>query len=252
MSPGYGKLLVQKRALIVLTNVAKLPGKCGDDVCFTGFDARAVAYLWRLLEVQNFYQIDYCTPEGGPAPLDPKSTEESRDDPIVQLFLQNKTLVDTFQNTISAKNIIENMVEYSLIGLVGAHGALIDVAASKDIAKLVTTVYGQKGLICALGHGLSGALGSAMPLGSLLGVPLLKGKKVCSSTRSEDEQQMVQVPYFLDERLMALGAWVLNKAPFEVNVCVDYGNDEVGQIVTGQNTASVPAWIELLETLIIQ
>lgn len=252
MAPSCKKSLVQKRALIVLTNISKLPGKDAADVCFTGFDARAVAHLWSLLKVRNFYQIDYCTPEGGPAPLDPRSADESKDDPIVQSFLQNKTLVDTFQDTMSAKSIVESMTEYSLIGLVGAHGALIDVAASQDIAKLVTIVYEQNGLICAIGHGLCGALCSQTSLTSFPGIPLLKEKKVTSSTRSEDEQQTAHVPFFLDERLMALGAWVLNKGPFEINVCIDYGNDETGKIVTGQNTASVPAWIELIETLIIQ
>lgn len=235
----------RKKALIILTNISKLPCKKNPEVThFTGFDARAVAHLWNLLIIRNFYQIDYCTPEGGHAPLDPKSAEDSRDDPVVQAFLQNKSLVDEFQETMPAKLIVEDLsIEYSLVALVGAHGALVDLATSTDVCKIITRIYEQGGLVCAIGHGLAGAIGS-----SISGIPFLKGKKVTCSTRTEDEQLNVQVPFFLDERLMAIGAWVINKGPFEINVCVDDDEDKNnGRIISAQNTASVPAWIELLE-----
>src|SRR5580692_6333448 len=92
-----------KRILCILTNtwtLSKSP-RATEDLATnrTGFDVKAVAYIWEFLKEKHQYDIHFVTPSGGEAPMDPRSVEEGQRDTVVQKFLKDRSFVDQFKNT---------------------------------------------------------------------------------------------------------------------------------------------------------
>lgn len=225
-----------KKALVVLTNTR------------TGFDLKAVSYLWNAISKEHHCTIDFSTPKGGEAPMDPCAAEESRQDEIVQEFLSNKDLVEKFRETEYVEQVSSD--NYCAIFLVGAHGCLFDFTEHSTLGSIVSDVYKNGGIVGTVGHGISGCLTAKKPSSSPSPpsgkhvMPeegsFLSGRQVACPSRAEDEHMLSEkesIPYYIDEKLVSIGACLYNKGPFEVNVCRDE------RLYTAQNTQSVPEWV---------
>jgi len=250
-----------RKILVVLTNTStlrKTTGRTepmtGNPETRTGFDVKPVAYIWECLHKQRRMTVDFCTPEGGCAPMDPQSAELCHDDQIVQEFLKDRNVIDMFKDTTCITNIMPE--EYCAVILPGSHGALCDFPKNTTLTNVLTCVYcNQNGMIATIGHGIAGLLSmctrmdktttsctrmETTTIGS--GTPFLKGKKVTCFTNDEEKKIGYEktVPFMLEDKLKELGAIVFNKGPFETNVCIDE------RLITAQNMKSTKEWLNMI------
>lgn len=173
--------------------------------------------------------------------MDPRSLQLSESDEVVQKFLKDRSFVDRFKNTEKAKEILEEHHEYCAVFIPGSHGVLMDVPYCHELSLVICKIYEKDGCIATLGHGVAGLLNVPAPksLSSASKEYLISGKKVCCSTKEEEQKLNMekQLPYFLEEKLRDRGAKLENKGPFEINVVRDE------RLITAQNNQSAKEWI---------
>jgi len=241
MSPSANDLTKGKKILVVLTNTSTLRSQESSEHR-TGFDVKAVAYIWDAFHKKKRLSVEFTTPRGGAAPMDPKSMELSEDDPIVQEFLNDRTVLDQFKDTDKIDELRPE--NYCAVFLPGTHGALIDFPNCQTLATFVTKVYQNNGLIATIGHGIAGLLSAKYRTGSGreeegTDQPFLKGKKVTCFTKEEEKKIGYEksLPFMIEEKVKELGAKLENKHPFESNVVTDQ------RLITAQNMQSTKEWI---------
>lgn len=212
-----------------------------DETSRTGFDVKAVAYIWEFLKEKHHYDIHFVTPSGGEAPMDPRSVEEGERDSVVQKFLKDRSFVDQFKNTDKLTTRLR-MEDYTAVFIPGSHGVMLDLPEHRELNEVICKIYEeQEGCIATLGHGIAGLLNvpSENPSPASSMDYLLKNKRVCFSTAEEDKKLQVekQLPYCLEDKIKHRGAKIQNKGPFEVNVVTEE------RLITAQNTQSAKEWI---------
>lgn len=247
------ELKKSKKILVLLTNQSTLtpshrrPTESTDSSSMaspesrTGFDVKAVAYIWEFLKEKHGYELHFCTPSGGEAPMDPRSVEIGQSDEVVQKFLKDRSFVDQFKNTERPNRLRPE--EYCAVFIPGSHGVMIDMPHCHELSQLISKIYvEQKGCIATLGHGIAALLNvpaESTSASSGTTTSILKNMRVCFSTAEEDKKLHVEknLPYCLEEKIREKGAKIENKGPFEVNVVKD------GRLLTAQNTQSAKEWI---------
>lgn len=268
-TPEFAK---NKQIIVVLTNASALHGRSNvsnleiADANRTGYDIRAVAYIWEILIRRHNLSVIFTSPKGGPVQIDPRSIELTQDDKIVRQFMEDRSLMDTFKNTVKIDELLKKVTttsttnssseEYCAILLVGNHGALIDFPESSALPKIATCIYQHGGYICTIGHGICGLLKakrSEASSASFLsrasdilsgnsasaGEYFLKGKRVACPTREEEEKLKIKerLPFILQEKCEELGCKLELKDPFVPNVVKDE------RLITAQNSESTHHWI---------
>jgi putative intracellular protease/amidase len=225
-------LSASERILIVVTNHQDL----GDTGNRTGYYLSEVAHPWQVFTDAG-YRVEFASPEGGYAPMDPKSFD--LEDPINAAFWET---LEAVEGVVATQSLAEvDASDYRAIFFAGGHGTMWDFAESDVIARQVSALYGNGGVVGAVCHGPAALIGVEVD-----GRALVAGRRVTGFTNEEEAavQLTETMPFLLETRLRELGADFEPAANFAKNVVVD------GRLVTGQNPASATgaaqAIVELL------
>jgi putative intracellular protease/amidase len=209
------------RILFVVTN----HGKLGDTGKETGYFLREVSYPYKTL-TESGYEIDFVSPKGGAAPMDPISKD--LDDEVNKNFVENKEIMTGLQNTLAPGAV--DPANYIAIFYVGGHGTMWDLPDCEALAQIAIAIYERGGAIGAICHGPAGLVNMKLSEGSYL----VDGKRVASFTDEEEHAVELEnvVPFLLASKLQERGAVQTKADNFKPHVEVD------GRLVTGQNPPS--------------
>jgi putative intracellular protease/amidase len=224
-----------KKILIVLTNHDTL----GDSGKPTGYWLSEVSHFYDVV-ARAGYEVDFVTPRGGKAPLDPISVKLN--DPVNREFMENSKLMARLDNTLSPNEV--QWEDYAAVYYVGGHGPIWDVATDEKIAEIAGRILENNGVISAVCHGSAGLLN----IRDSKGEPLLKGKKITGFSNLEERlvRKSKWVPYLLESELKQRGAEYTKALPGFTHVEVS------GRVVTGQNPRSAKAVAEEVVRLLDQ
>lgn len=228
-----------KRALIVLTSVGAFPAEAGAQAGRkTGFymDEMATPY-WALRD--SGAVVGIASIAGGEPPADPGSMgEEGNRKPAVQRFLDDSAAMAALRDTIAIADV--DPEAYDLIFLPGGHGTMWDFRQSDDLARIVGRMFDRNAIIGAVCHGPAGLIAAK----AADGTPIVQGLRVNSFTDAEERAVELTdiVPFLVETSLRENGAIFEGTDNFASHAVRD------GNLVTGQNPASVKAVAELLVT----
>jgi len=212
------------RILFVLTSNSEL----GDTGKKTGYYLSEVTHPLEVL-TEAGYTVDFVSPQGGPAPMDPGSRD--MDDEANQNFLGSEQWQRAIDNTRQPEDI--NPEDYDAIFFAGGHGTMWDLPGSDALAELTAKIYENDGVVGAVCHGPAGLVNVKLSNGEYL----VKDKHVASFT--DDEEKTVEldsvVPFLLESKLTERGAKHSKADVFQPHVATD------GRLVTGQNPQSAKA-----------
>jgi putative intracellular protease/amidase len=206
--------------LVVVTSHAQL-GTTGQK---TGFwlEELAVPYL-ELTRAGATVTI--ASPAGGRPPADPKS--ESAPNADVAAFLADPAAAAALANTV---RLADATGPWDAILVAGGHGAMWDLAASPELATLLSRTFAAGGVVAAVCHGPAALVGALAPDGT----PLVAGRRVAGFSNEEEAAvELTSVmPFLLETRLRELGARYERGPLWQPYAVRD------GKLVTGQNPAS--------------
>lgn len=196
----------------------------GDRGKQTGFHLAEVTHPWSVLADAGF-EIDFASPKGGKAPIDPGSLD--KDDETNVRFLEDSNASQKIEHTSKVSEIAPD--DYEAIYFPGGHGTMWDFPEA-EVGKLAAQAYEAGKIVAAVCHGPAALVNASLKDGT----PLVSGKTVSAFT--DEEERAVEldsvVPFLLASRLKELGATHEKADNFKKSVSVDE------RLVTGQNPAS--------------
>ncbi|GAW33706.1 molecular chaperone Hsp31 and glyoxalase 3 [Roseovarius sp. A-2] len=213
------------RILMILTSCDKM----GQDGAPTGFywEEMAIPY-WTFRDAG--YEVDLASPLGGQSPADPSSDDDpaARSDAVTR-FVEDTHAMQALSDTAAVSKV--DASRYDAVFLPGGHGTMWDLRQTPAVAKAVSTIYENGGVVGAVCHGPAGLIEATLSDGT----PLIKGRRINGFTNSEERAAGLSdvVPYLLEDALRKQGA------EFECGVedfCGFALRDD--RIVTGQNPDS--------------
>ncbi len=227
----------ERKILFVLTGHDRL-GPAGDDsVPKTGFHLAEAALPWAVLTEAGFC-VDFVTPAGGPAPIDPSSRET--DNPDAARFLDDDRVKRMLENTSALHDV--SLEDYDAIYFPGGHGTMWDLPGNEAVQDAVRSLYENGRVVAAVCHGPAALVNVKLSDGSWL----VAGKTV--SVFTDEEERSVDkdsvVPFLLASKLGERGATIAKADNFQSSVSVD------GRLVTGQNPASARELGERIRDLV--
>lgn len=207
------------RVLFVLTSHDRKGSKP------SGFFLSEATHPHRLLADAG-YQIDFVSPKGGKAPLDPDSLD--LDDLTNAKFWNDPVLRGAVEHTKRPTDVSAG--DYAGIFFAGGHGAMWDLPDDADLAALTASIYEHGGVVGAVCHGPAALVNVKRSDGEYL----VKDMFVAAFTNDEEREVGLErvVPFLLADRLVERGAHHDAAPNFQIKVCVS------GRLVTGQNPAS--------------
>jgi len=219
--PSSAPKASDRKVLIVLTNHAQL-GNTGQ---LTGFYLSEASHPYAAF-TRSGYQVDFVSPTGNAAPIDPKSLDMS--DPLNRQFVDNAAVMAKVQDPLSPAEV--NPGDYQAIFFAGGHGVMWDLPNDSAMAQLTAKMYEQGAVVGAVCHGPAALVNVKLSNGTYL----VAGKTVAAFTNEEEEAVgLTQVmPFLLESTLIERGARHTEAANFQPHVAVS------GRLVTGQNPAS--------------
>jgi putative intracellular protease/amidase len=213
----------QKKVLFVLTSHDKL----GNTDEKTGFwlEEFAAPYYYLL---DKGVKITVASPEGGKAPVDPRSKAEASQTDATRRFSKDENVQKIINNTVKLENV--KAEEFDAVFYPGGHGPLWDLAEDETSIALIESFNKQKKPMAFVCH----APAVLKEVKDTKGDPLVKGKKVTGFTNEEEEGVNLTdvVPFLLEKTLKKKGGIFTSVANWNVNVVQD------GNLITGQNPAS--------------
>ncbi len=222
-----------KAILLVLTNHAEL----GDSGKLTGFYLSEAAHPYEVFTA-NGNPVTLASPEGGFAPLDPKSLElkDEANAAFWKKFGNGDMDKPGAEKTVALSEV--DPKDYGAIFFAGGHGAMWDFPDSEPLKKVTVSIYENNGSVGAVCHGPAALVNVKLSDGSLL----ISGKTTAVFTNSEEKAVNLTetVPFLLQTTFEKAGATVETAKDFSKNAVRD------GRLVTGQNPASAKKAAELL------
>jgi putative intracellular protease/amidase len=172
------------------------------------------------------HPIDFVSPKGGQAPVDPASFD--LEDEVNAAFWNDASLRHQIESTARPSDL--DAAEYAAIFYVGGHAALWDFPDNVELAQLASRIYERGGVVGAVCHGPAGLLNVRLDGGKLL----VEGKDVAAFTNDEERAVKLDqvVPFFLADELVRRGARHQPAPDWETKVVISE------RLVTGQNPAS--------------
>lgn len=221
------------KVLTVVTSHGDL-GKTGNK---TGWYLPEVSHPYDVFTKAGF-EVDFVSPKGGDAPMDPGSAEAFKEDPVSQAFL--KSGAEKLKKTMKPSDV--DISKYKVIFYAGGHGPMFDLPNNEEIAKLCTKAYEGGAVVCAVCHGTVGLV----PVKLSNGESIVKGQTITSFTNAEEEfvKLTEAMPFLLETRLKELGGNFVGAENFQANVQTS------GRIVTGQNPPSAGPMAEKVVSLV--
>lgn len=218
------------RVLFIVTSHGTLGRDSGEP---TGFHLLEVARPWAVLRAAG-YSVDFASPRGGAAPIDPASLD--RDNPDNAALLNDPLAGNALRATEPVERVCAS--DYAGVFLPGGHGAMWDLPDNPHVCRIVADIHDRGGVVAAICHGLAGLVNAR----NFEGVPLVEGRQVAAFTDEEEHATGKHgvVPFLLASKLRERGARHVKAGNFRECVVVD------GRLVTGQNPASAGAFAEAL------
>ncbi|WP_423200459.1 Glutamine amidotransferase [Cupriavidus sp. H19C3] len=214
-----------KHVLFVLTNAAEI----GPNKRPTGYFYPEVAHPFEVLDRAGV-AIEYASPRGGNPPFDGYDDH----DPVQRAFSQSQAV----RRMAHSRKLSEvDVLDYDAIFFPGGLGPMVDIANDPDVKRAVLRAWNGGKIVSAVCHGPVAFLGVNLDDGT----PLVKGRRLTSFSRAEEEgYAMADVPFMLEDALREAGAEYSSAAPWQSKLVVD------GRLITGQNPASGTAVGEAL------
>jgi putative intracellular protease/amidase len=191
----------------------------------SGFFLSEATHPHHVLSKAN-YTVDFVSPKGGKAPIDPDSMDLK--DPINAAFWNDASLRGAVERTKTPGQV--SAQDYAAIFYAGGHAAMWDLTENPELAELTASIYESGGVVGAVCHGPAGLVNVRLENGKYL----VADKDVAAFTNDEERAVKLDkaVPYFLADRLSERGARHHAAPNFEAKVVVSE------RLVTGQNPAS--------------
>lgn len=220
-SYAEGVISNHEKILIVLTSHTEL-GNTGKK---TGFWLPELTHPYYEFTKAG-YSVDVASIDGGMAPVDSKAFEE--DDEYHQVFLNDATLMAKVIQSIPLAEV--NPDDYQVIMFAGGSGPMWDFPDNKDISRISSAIYENKGIVSAVCHGNAALINIRLSDGNLL----IAGKRIAAFTNEEEDSLGTTeiVPFLLQDKLIERGAIHEYGKAWEENVVVE------DSLITGQNPAS--------------
>lgn len=215
-----------KKVLIVVTSTAevKSTGKK------TGLWIEEFATPYYLFTAQGI-QVIVASPDGGQAPIDPKSTQLDYTTETVKKFFSDPAALEKLAHTISLSKIDPN--DYDAVYYPGGTGPVWDLPENSYSIHLIESFYNDgkpTALVCHAPAALKHVKDSNGDL-------LIKGKKIAGYSNSEEAagQSGDMVPFSLETMLKDQGADYVKGEDWHSFMVFE------GNLITGQNPASSSA-----------
>lgn len=211
----------QKKVLIVVTSHDQV-GSTGKA---TGYYLPEVSHPVAQFE-KNGLSVEFASPKGGRAPMDPKSRDLS--DAANKAFLERSDLVKKIENTLRPNEIDPN--DYHAIFYAGGHGTMWDFPENKEFAEIAAQIYENGGVVAAVCHGPAALVNIKLKNGRYL----VDGKQVAGFSNAEEAAAGLThlMPFLLESKLVDRGAIYSKADLWQKHVITDE------RLVTGQNPAS--------------
>jgi len=213
-----------KTILVLVTGAAKMTnGKA------TGLWLEEFAIPYKAFADAG-YQIEVVTPQGGAAPIDPRSNPE----PAQAIAWEEAAL--RLRQTRPLASVTPD--DFAAIFIPGGHGVMFDLVDDPAVAKLIQEFDAQGKPVAAVCHGPAALVNVVRKDGS----PLVAGRRLTAFTDAEERAVELDkdMPFLLETRLRELGGKVETRDNFTAHAVRD------GNLLTGQNPASSGATAALL------
>lgn len=210
------------KVLFVVTSHETLGRDSGDP---TGFHLAEAARPWAVLRAAGC-EIDFASPKGGAAPIDPGSLDTMDRDNAA--LLNDADASHKLRNTLPIERVCAT--DYACVYFPGGHGAMWDFPDNPHIQRITADIYERGGIVAAICHGPAALINVRNAEGRLL----VEGKRLAAFTDEEERAagKAGVVPFLLASKLKEQGASHVKAADFRE--CVVTGE----RLVTGQNPAS--------------
>jgi len=182
------------------------------------------------------YEVVLATPNGGQAPIDPKSNDPSFQTEATKRFYSDNKAQKALSTTEKLANV--NHKNFSAVFYPGGHGPMWDLSNDKNSMKLIQDFYSNNKPIAFVCHGSAALVNVKDKEGNYL----ISGKKVTSFCNTEESAVQLTdvVPFSLENKLKERGAKYSKGNDWSSYVVED------GILISGQNPQSSEAVAEKL------
>jgi putative intracellular protease/amidase len=172
------------------------------------------------------YDVDFASPKGGAAPVDPSSVD--RNDADSRALLDNAELQRKLNETLSPDHV--DLSRYAAVFFAGGMGTMWDFAQDARLGQLAAAMYERGGVVSAVCHGPAALLSARLSNGTWL----VEGREIASFSNAEERAagHVGVIPYMLESELTGKGARYQSAPLWQPHVAVS------DRLVTGQNPAS--------------
>ena len=217
----FSSLSAQNKVLFVTSN-QQFYGKT-DIVTANHFEEIVMAYD---VFVNNGYQVDVISPEGGAIPIGYLNTSN----PTQKKYLYDGKFMDKLEHTLKPSEI--NGGDYSAVYYSGGGAAMFGVPENEPIQKITLGIYDNNGIVSAVCHGTAGLIN----LKGKDGKSIFQDKNITGfpdSFEKKEQPYYATFPFKMDQAIKASGG----KFKFS-----DKGGDNFyvkdGRFITGQDPSS--------------
>lgn len=213
----------KEKILFVLTSHNKL-GNTGKP---TGFWIEEFATPYYYFTDRG-YEVIVATPNGGQAPIDPKSNEPSFQTEATKRYFKDAPTQKVLAKTKMLSAIRHH--DYAAVFYPGGHGPMWDLASDRNSIRLIQQFYAGKKPVAFVCHGPAALINVKDKSGNYL----VSGKKITSFCNTEEDAVQLTkiVPFPLESKLKERGAVYVKGADWSSFAIED------GHLITGQNPQS--------------
>ncbi|MWB99816.1 type 1 glutamine amidotransferase domain-containing protein [Agromyces seonyuensis] len=201
----------------------------------TGYWAEELVVAHRGLRGAG-HDVVVATPGGKPAPVDPGSIdpEQIGDDLSAELTAYLELIAEELEHPQVLAE--QSVVDYDAVVLPGGHGPMVDLAIDADLGLLLAEADATDVVIAPFCHGPAALTSAIAPDGTFVFADRLL--TVFTDAEERAGGLGLATPWWVEGRLLELGAIVESAKPFESHVVRD------GNLISGQNPQSSAAVVE--------
>jgi putative intracellular protease/amidase len=213
------------RILFVLTGHDRLGPAHDTTAAPTGFHLTEAACPWAILTDAGL-AVDLVTPDGGAAPIDPSSRDDS--DAVNRRFLDDADVQRAVKNSRALSSV--SLDDYAGLYFPGGHGTMWDLADHSAVIEAVRTFFESGRPVAAVCHGPAAFVNVRLSTGRWL----VEGRELSVFTDREERQtgKDALMPFMLASALENRGARLRSAENFEACIAID------DNLISGQNPAS--------------
>ncbi|MFO0677074.1 MAG: type 1 glutamine amidotransferase domain-containing protein [Polyangiaceae bacterium] len=225
------------RILLVVTSHDRF-GETGKK---TGYYLPEVSHPVARFRAAGF-DVDFASPKGGEAPVDPASVD--RNDADNRALLDDATLTAKLRSTKTPDDVRLAVAngEYDAIFFAGGMGTMWDFAQDARLGDLASDLLAQGKVVAAVCHGPAALLSAKRDDGRWL----VEGHTVAGFSNAEETAAGHDgtIPYHLETELAKRGATYVSAPVWQAKVVTS------GRLVTGQNPASAKGVADAVVSLL--